>query len=590
DKNINLAILPLKVLSGGQRVENFCQGLIMDVITDLSRFRSFHVISYDAVRTIPPAESLDSPKLKDLHLDYLVAGMARLQDEELLINLQLTNLPQNRLVWAEKFSGRFDNLFEIQENVVERIIATLQHFVDHDLLNEIGRKPLTELSVYECWLKGYQELKKGSVQTDEQARIYFQQAMEMDPHYPRAYTGMSLSFYNEWSCQLWSRWDISRNGAFKWAKKALELDEWDHVSNAILGRIYLYNGEHQKAEHYLRKSLQINSNDAETLIIIAFGFVYLGYPEEANALYNRARRLNPSDNFMAHACGAFVNFELGAIDESIALGEKFEIGKGWVDFSAFLAAAYFIKGNIGKANENWRIFLDEFSRKINGGRPADSRAALQWMINVNPYRHESRLKPFWDYIGKTDSEELVVDKTGADSVFENRFVREGQLWNVNFNGRQVQLPDLKGYHDLARLLARPRGSIHCTDLMGARAVETGQPLFDEKAKAAYGERILELQEQMEEAEMAQQSYRLGQLQEEYDQLIAHLSRVTGKGGKGRKVAGTVEKCRSAVTWRIRSAIRKIAEMHPELGRHLEVSVKTGIFCEYRPEHEIDWIL
>src|SRR5690606_39645083 len=68
-----------------------------------------------------------------------------------------------------------------------------------DLLRQ---KPLTSLGAYECWLRGYQELKKGTLEADEQARIYFQQAMELDPHYPRAYTGMSLSYFNEWSCQI----------------------------------------------------------------------------------------------------------------------------------------------------------------------------------------------------------------------------------------------------------------------------------------------------------------------------------------------------------------------------------------------------
>ncbi|MBN1446662.1 MAG: hypothetical protein JXA28_01925, partial [Bacteroidetes bacterium] len=62
------------------------------------------------------------------------------------------------------------------------------------------------------------------------------------------------------------------------------------------------------------------------------------------------------------------------------------------------------------------------------------------------------------------------------------------------------------------------------------------------------------------------------------------------GGRTRTVAGTVEKCRSAVTWRIRSAMKKIATLHPSLGRHLEASIRTGMFCTYAPEKDIDWEL
>ncbi|MBK7871915.1 MAG: hypothetical protein IPJ74_15170 [Saprospiraceae bacterium] len=79
------------------------------------------------------------------------------------------------------------------------------------------------------------------------------------------------------------------------------------------------------------------------------------------------------------------------------------------------------------------------------------------------------------------------------------------------------------------------------------------------------------------------------LQEEYDQLLDHLSKSLGLGGKTRKVSDSIDKTRSAVTWRIRSAVKKIAEVHLPLSKHLEISIKTGVFCEYAPEHEINWI-
>lgn len=589
-KNICIAVLPLQILSEDQKVETFCQGLVMDLIGDLSRFRSFRIIAHETTETLHPNEKPDSPLLNGLHLDYLVKGMVRNQNEKMMFNLQLINVPQNRLVWAEKFNGAFDELFRIQESIVEKIVMTLQHFVDYDLLSEIRKKPLTNLSVYECWLKGYQELKKGKVEADEQARVYFRQAMEMDPNYPRAYTGMSLSFFNEWSCQLWTRWEVSRTGAFEWAQKALELDEWDHVSNAILGRVYLYNGEYEKAEHLLRKSLRINSNDPETLIPICVGLTYLGYPKEANALYDRARRLNPTDHFMSDACGAFIQFELGSFEEAVDLAKQHERGKGWVDFPAYVAAAHFLRGDHEKMRSHWNIFLEEFSEKINGGKPADTRTAVQWMINVNPYRNETRLKPFWEYISQTDPEELVVARSQEDHDYQNFFTHEGDLWEVAFDGNRVQIPDLKGYHDLSRLLAKPHTPVHCTELMEAKTIQKGEPVFDEKAKKTFQKRILQLQEEIENAEAAMDDERLAVFQEEYEQLLEHLSQSIGKGGKARKLDDTIEKCRTAVTWRIRNAIKKISVAHPALGKHLNLSIKTGVFCEYAPEHQMEWTI
>jgi TolB-like protein len=588
NSKICLAVLPLQVLSDDPKTEMFCQGIVMDLITDLSRFRTFQIISYETTKGLQPDENPESQKLNGLKLDYIVKGLTRYHNDKILFNLQLINVRQNRLVWAEKFSGLTDEIFQIQDDMVKKIVVSLQQFVDYDLLNEIRKKTITALTVYECWLRGYQELKKATLEADETARTYFKKAMELDPNYARAYMGMSLSYFNEWSCQLWSRWEVSQNGAFEWAVKALELDEWDHVSNAILGIVYVFGGEYEKAEHFLRKSLRINTNDAETLGRIAFGFTYLGYVKEAYELYQRVKSLNPVHNYAS--IGSFILFEMGDFKEAITLAEKQELNKTWVDFPAYQAAACYLKGDLKAMKEHWQVFLQQFSKKIKNNKPSDSNTALQWMINVNPYRDKTQLKPFWEFMSKTDPEKLVVKKSERHSVHQNQFSLKAKMWVMVYDGKQVQLPELKGYHDLQRLISQPNQHLHCTDLMGAEALEKGEEVFDEKAKAVYQKRILELQEEIKEAETAGYSEHQAELNVEYDALIEHLSQAIGKGGKTRKIAGTIEKCRTAVTWRIRNAIKNINEIHPVLGKHLKSSVKTGVFCEYSPEHEIQWVL
>jgi hypothetical protein len=80
------------------------------------------------------------------------------------------------------------------------------------------------------------------------------------------------------------------------------------------------------------------------------------------------------------------------------------------------------------------------------------------------------------------------------------------------------------------------------------------------------------------------------LQKEYDDILDMLSSSVGLNGRTRKSNDTIEKVRSAVTWRIRDSIKKIASIHPSLGKHLSNSIKTGIFCSYRPEKNISWSL
>ena len=73
-------------------------------------------------------------------------------------------------------------------------------------------------------------------------------------------------------------------------------------------------------------------------------------------------------------------------------------------------------------------------------------------------------------------------------------------------------------------------------------------------------------------------------------ILDHLSGALGLGGRSRQLGSAAERARSAVTWRIRNAIRKIASAHPRLGRHLENAIRTGTFCVYEPETPVDWAL
>ncbi len=95
---------------------------------------------------------------------------------------------------------------------------------------------------------------------------------------------------------------------------------------------------------------------------------------------------------------------------------------------------------------------------------------------------------------------------------------------------------------------------------------------------------------VDEAQDMNDSVRTGHLQDEYDTLVDYLTKSIGLGGKQRKVYDHSDKARSAVTWRIRSAIKKINEAHDALGEHLGKSIKTGSFCSYVPQSNMNWIL
>jgi hypothetical protein len=168
-------------------------------------------------------------------------------------------------------------------------------------------------------------------------------------------------------------------------------------------------------------------------------------------------------------------------------------------------------------------------------------------------------------------------------------VVDGDGWRVTFDGRTVRVRDMKGIGDLAVLVARPGVEVHALELMGGGVVDGGAgPGLDERARREYQDRIIELQRDIDEARDHHDHARAERAELELDALVAQLSEAFGLGGRARPTGSSAERARSAVTYRVRAAIKKVGEVHPELGRHLTNAVRTGTWCAYRPERDIDW--
>ena len=175
----------------------------------------------------------------------------------------------------------------------------------------------------------------------------------------------------------------------------------------------------------------------------------------------------------------------------------------------------------------------------------------------------------------------------------NVFRREGDYWSVSFEGCTVQVRDLKGIRYLARLLADPGREFHVLALVaaesgpGAGVSHTGTgdagEMLDARAKDAYRRRLAEIEDDIEQARALEDTEREMQADAERDFLVRELSRAVGLHGRDRRAASTSERARVSVTRAVRQAIVRVGEHHPELGEHLDRTIRTGTYCAYVPE-------
>ncbi len=193
---------------------------------------------------------------------------------------------------------------------------------------------------------------------------------------------------------------------------------------------------------------------------------------------------------------------------------------------------------------------------------------------------------------------VAADAGGAAEVAV--FTCEGDTRTITFAGRTVLVRDLKGLRHLARLLAEPGREFHALDLVavdngvlptgrGGRdddlRVSSGDagPVLDDAAREAYRRRLVEIEDDIDEATRNNDVERAALARADRDYLVQELSRAVGLGGRGRRAASSSERARVTVTRALRYALARIGEHHPELAEHLEQAVNTGTYCSYDPD-------
>jgi hypothetical protein len=160
-----------------------------------------------------------------------------------------------------------------------------------------------------------------------------------------------------------------------------------------------------------------------------------------------------------------------------------------------------------------------------------------------------------------------------------------------YEGKQVQLPDSKGLGDIATLIGAHGADVHVLILVQHRLARMGaDPVLDEKAKAAYKARLAGLAGEIEDAEDAGSPGRAETLRSERDALIRELAAAAGLGRRDRKLGDEAERARKTVSARVRDALAKVGQVHPELADHLRRSLRMGTLCSYSPAEPVTWKL
>ncbi|OAF16319.1 adenylate/guanylate cyclase domain-containing protein [Bradyrhizobium neotropicale] len=260
----SIAVLPFQNMSGDPQQEYFADGVVEDITTALSRFKSLFVIARNSSFSYK-GKSPDIRQVgRDLGVRYVLEGSVRRAGSRLRITGQLIDTSTGAHLWADRFDGALEDVFELQDKVTEKVVTALAPRLEQAEIDRSKHKAAGNLSAYDCYLRSLPHLQYPSKQSLEEAMPLLRHAVELDPEFAAAY-GLIAQCY------------AHRRG-------------WGHVPDA---------DEKAEVAHLARIVLRTGEDDAAALGSTSWAVAYiLRDLSHAQSLVDRALAMNPN---LAHA-------------------------------------------------------------------------------------------------------------------------------------------------------------------------------------------------------------------------------------------------------------------------------------------------
>ena len=291
-----IAVLPFDNLSGDPEQEYFADGLTEDIITALSRWRMFPVIARNSTFAYK-GKSTDVRQIGEaLAARYVVEGSVRKAGGRVRITAQLIDAETGHHVWAERYDRDLADIFALQDEITEAIAAIIEPTVERTEHQRIIARPPSDLTAWEHGLRGYSYIYDGTKEGNAKAQDMFMRAIELDPNFARAHTGLAYTYIRDLRYfRVLDREECVRL-TFEHSRAAIALDEMESEARTMLARAYGFAKQLDAAVAEARRAVEINAYDAVANNILgAMLSLASARYDEGVPWFERALKLNPLD-------------------------------------------------------------------------------------------------------------------------------------------------------------------------------------------------------------------------------------------------------------------------------------------------------
>jgi adenylate cyclase len=350
-----IAVLPFRDLGGKPEEGYFGEGITEDIINGLSRSHALYVIARNSTLRYRDRQMDVRDIASELGVRYILEGSVRRRAPRLRISSQLIDAVSNRTVWAEKFDGTDNEIFEFQDRIASSIVGALEPRLYQVEAARALEKPTESLDAYECVLRALSLLYTFNDKDFAEAGKYLERAVALDPLYAQAHA------YLAWWFNLLTGEGRSTDPAgdaaraIRSASTAVAFDPDDAFCLAVAGHIQGYlNKNLETATDMFDRALRLNENCAFAWGVSGSTYCFLGRPDEALERLRNAWRLSPFDpmNFYFYTVAGIAEFVAGRYDQAIGWLRKAQ--RMNARFSAChrtLTASLALSGDIDAARE-----------------------------------------------------------------------------------------------------------------------------------------------------------------------------------------------------------------------------------------------
>lgn len=291
----SIAVLALKNMNHDSDLDFIGDGITEDLITALSKIRSFKVISRESTFSYKGAAIDVRQVAKDLGVRYVLEGSVRKAGSRVRVTAQLIDAATGHHVWAERYDREMEDIFDLQDEITQIIAGALEPELNAVERERAVRKSPDNLDAWELYQRALWHMWSFEHDKLSTAIELFIKANQADPDFAPAYAYLAYSYYLTVIMGYADEPEARLQEGLAAAKLALKHDDKDAIPYFSAGRIHMMLGDHDASIASLEKSIELNPYFAQSYHGLGFALALAGRLEEAKQTSRKAIDLSPRD-------------------------------------------------------------------------------------------------------------------------------------------------------------------------------------------------------------------------------------------------------------------------------------------------------